>query len=171
MLEGSVTAEPHSHVPGQGPDVTVAPGFLPGEISPACAKGSGLLFFSWIKMRWGWEKKPEKRWRRKNAWSRTSLPVQEIKETRVRFLYWEQPQEKNMATYSRIPVWRIPWTEEPGVHRVAKSQTRLKWQHAHAGVGKKLETRWRKEKMPARWGAAWGWRESVSSAEVGKSVL
>ena len=32
-----------------------------------------------------------------------------------------------MATYSSIFAWRIPWTEEPVVHGVAKSWTRLKW--------------------------------------------
>ena len=26
----------------------------------------------------------------------------------------EDPLQKEMATYSSIPVWRIPWTEEPG---------------------------------------------------------
>ena len=26
----------------------------------------------------------------------------------------EDPLEKGMATYSNIPAWRIPWTEEPG---------------------------------------------------------
>ena len=26
----------------------------------------------------------------------------------------EDPLEKEMATHSSIPVWRIPWTEEPG---------------------------------------------------------
>ena len=26
----------------------------------------------------------------------------------------EDPLEKEMATYSRIPAWRIPWAEEPG---------------------------------------------------------
>ena len=25
-----------------------------------------------------------------------------------------KPMEKGMATYSSIPAWRIPWTEEPG---------------------------------------------------------
>ena len=32
----------------------------------------------------------------------------------VRFLGWEDPLEKEMATHSSIPAWRIPWTEEPG---------------------------------------------------------
>ena len=37
-----------------------------------------------------------------------------MQETRVRFLGWEDPLEKEMATYSSILAWRIPWTEEPG---------------------------------------------------------
>ena len=32
----------------------------------------------------------------------------------VRPLGWDNPQEKGMATYSSILVWRILWTEEPG---------------------------------------------------------
>ena len=37
-----------------------------------------------------------------------------IWETWVRFLSQEDPQEKEMATYSSILAWKIPWTEEPG---------------------------------------------------------
>ena len=33
---------------------------------------------------------------------------------RVRSLGREDPLEKEMATHSSIPVWSIPWTEEPG---------------------------------------------------------
>ena len=36
-----------------------------------------------------------------------------MQETRVRFLAWEEPLEKEMATHSSILAWRIPWTEEP----------------------------------------------------------
>ena len=32
----------------------------------------------------------------------------------VRSLGWEEPLEEEMATYSSIRAWRIPWTEEPG---------------------------------------------------------
>ena len=32
----------------------------------------------------------------------------------VRFLGWEDPLEKGMATHSNILVWRTPWTEKPG---------------------------------------------------------
>ena len=28
-------------------------------------------------------------------------------------LGWEDPVEEEMATYSSILAWRIPWTEEP----------------------------------------------------------
>ena len=35
-----------------------------------------------------------------------------------------------MATHSSILAWEIPWTEEPGVHGVAESQTGLSnWAH------------------------------------------
>ena len=35
-------------------------------------------------------------------------------ETRVRFLGWEDPLEKEMAIHSRTVAWKIPRTEEPG---------------------------------------------------------
>ena len=40
--------------------------------------------------------------------------MQEIQETWVRSLGWEDSLEKEMATHSSILAWRIPWTEEPG---------------------------------------------------------
>ena len=36
------------------------------------------------------------------------------RETQVRSLDWEDPQEKGMATHSSILAWRIPWTEDSG---------------------------------------------------------
>ena len=41
-----------------------------------------------------------------------NLPA--IQETGALSLGQEDPLEKEMATYSRILAWRIPWTEEPG---------------------------------------------------------
>ena len=41
-----------------------------------------------------------------------NLPVRQ--ETKVQSLGWEDPLEEDMATYSSILTWRIPWTEEPG---------------------------------------------------------
>ena len=51
---------------------------------------------------------------------RASLVAQTVKflpamqEIRVQSLGREDPLEKEMATHSRILVWRIPWAEEPG---------------------------------------------------------
>ena len=49
-----------------------------------------------------------------------------VQETRVQFMGWEDPLEKELATPSSILAGRIPWTEEPvglhTVHEVAKSQ-------------------------------------------------
>ena len=36
-----------------------------------------------------------------------------MQETRVRFLGWEDPLEKEMAIHSSALAWKIPWTEEP----------------------------------------------------------
>ena len=50
-----------------------------------------------------------------------------MQETQVQFLGKEDPLEMEMATYSSVLAWEIPWTEEPDglhtVHGVAKSQT------------------------------------------------
>ena len=58
-----------------------------------------------------------------------NLPaMQETPETWVRSLGGEDPLEEGMATHSRILVWKILWTGEPGgltAHEVAKSQIRL----------------------------------------------
>ena len=37
-----------------------------------------------------------------------NLPA--VQETWVRFLGWEEPLEKKMATHSSILPWEIPWT-------------------------------------------------------------
>ena len=61
----------------------------------------------------------------------TSLVAQMVKrlstmrETWVRSLDWEESLEKEMATHSSTLAKKIPRTEEPGVHGVAKSWTRL----------------------------------------------
>ena len=46
------------------------------------------------------------------AQSVKNLPV--MQETRVRFLNWKDPLEKEMAIHSSILACKIPWTEEPG---------------------------------------------------------
>ena len=41
-----------------------------------------------------------------------NLPA--MQKTRVLFLGWEDPLEKEMVTHSSILAWRITWTETPG---------------------------------------------------------
>ena len=60
-----------------------------------------------------------------NFW--TSLVAQTVKclpimqETQVQPLGWEDLMEKEMATHSSIPAWKIPRMEEPG--RSMRSQS------------------------------------------------
>ena len=57
-----------------------------------------------------------------------SLVVQSVKnpparqETRLRFLGWDDPLEKKMATHSSILAWETPWTEDPGGLQTMGSQ-------------------------------------------------
>ena len=41
-----------------------------------------------------------------------NLPA--MRETLVQYLGKEDPLEKGMKIHSKIPAWRIPWTEQPG---------------------------------------------------------
>ena len=45
-----------------------------------------------------------------------NLPAnaEEIQETWVRSLSWEDSLEKEMVTHSSILAWKILWTEDPG---------------------------------------------------------
>ena len=59
--------------------------------------------------------------------------MQEMQETQVRSLGWEDPLEKEMAAHSSILAWEIPWAEEPWqatVHGAAKSRTQHSTGHA-----------------------------------------
>ena len=49
-----------------------------------------------------------------------NLPA--MQETHVQSLGREDQLEKEMATYSSILAWRIPWTEEPGGLQSMRSQ-------------------------------------------------
>ena len=43
----------------------------------------------------------------------------------IRFLGWEDPLEKEMATHFSILAWEIPWTEEPcGLHTTGSQRAR-----------------------------------------------
>ena len=55
-------------------------------------------------------------------WIKNLPAIQETKEMWVQSLIQEDPLEKEMATYSSILAWRIPWTEEPSGLQSKKSQ-------------------------------------------------
>ena len=48
--------------------------------------------------------------------------MQEMQKTQVQSLGQEDPLEQEMATYSTILAWKIPWTEEPGGLQSVESQ-------------------------------------------------
>ena len=50
-----------------------------------------------------------------------------MQETQVPALGWEDPLEKEMATHSSTPAWKIPWMEEPGRLQSRGSQKSRKW--------------------------------------------
>ena len=50
------------------------------------------------------------------------LALQEPQEMQVGSLGQEDPLEEEMATYSSILAWRVPWTEEPGMLQCIGSQ-------------------------------------------------
>ena len=53
-------------------------------------------------------------------------------ETQVQFLDQEDPLEKEMATHSSSPAWRIPWTEEFGrLQSMGSEELDMTWQLNH----------------------------------------
>ena len=46
--------------------------------------------------------------------AQTVTHLSAMQETGVQSLGWEDPLEKEMAAYSSILAWKIPWTSEPG---------------------------------------------------------
>ena len=60
--------------------------------------------------------------------------MQEMQETGVPSLGWEEPLEEEMATPASILAWKIPCAEEPGVHEAAESQTLLSQPAIHDSI-------------------------------------
>ena len=55
-----------------------------------------------------------------------------MQETQVRSLGWEEPLEEEMATYSSIVAWEIPWTEKPsGLQSMGCQIVGQDWVHTH----------------------------------------
>ena len=60
--------------------------------------------------------------------------MQEMQDTRVRYLGWEDSLEKSMATTSSILAWRIPMDKgawQATIRRVTQSWTLLKQLSTH----------------------------------------
>ena len=107
------------------------PVFLPGE-----SQGWGSLVAavygvtqSWTRLKWlsiAYLIKASQ----VAQWVKNLPEMQEIQETWVQSLAWEDPLEEGMTTHSSILAWRIPMDTEAWqatVHRVAKSRIWLKW--------------------------------------------
>ena len=59
-----------------------------------------------------------------------------MQEIWVPSLGWEDPLEKGMATYSSIPAWEIPWTEEPGgLQSVGLQRVQRDWTNIYSHMG------------------------------------
>ena len=65
-----------------------------------------------------------------------NLPaMQEMQETWVRSLGWEDSLEEEMATHSNSLAGKIPWTEEPGrLWSMGHKEAQLKQLSMHAYV-------------------------------------
>ena len=85
-----------------------------------------------------------------------------MRETRVGSLGQEDPLEKDMATHSSIPAWRIPWTGEPGGPQSmrSRSQTGLWGRETHPGVSVALAP-----------GKASYWRRAGTVSQEGRHFI
>ena len=59
--------------------------------------------------------------------------MQKPQEMQVQFQGGEDPLEEEMAIYSSILAWRIPWSEETGrLHSMGSQRVRHNWVTVHA---------------------------------------
>ena len=57
-------------------------------------------------------------------WVKNSPAMQEMQETWVQSLGQEDFLEEEMATYSNILAWKIPWTEPSGLKSIGSHRVR-----------------------------------------------
>ena len=63
--------------------------------------------------------------------------MQETQEMWVQSLGWEDPLEKEMATYSSILAWKTPWTKESGgLQSIGSQRVRHDWKTKYARINK-----------------------------------
>ena len=69
-------------------------------------------------------------------WKITLLPMQELQDTQIERLDWEDPLKEEMATHSSILAGKISWSEEPGrLQSIGLQSVGHGWsdlQHKHA---------------------------------------
>ena len=75
---------------------------------------------------------PFRQWASPVAQMVKCLPA--VQETWVQSLGWEDPLEKEMATHSSTPAWKILWMEEPGRLQSMGSQSQT-WLSNFTGSG------------------------------------
>ena len=60
----------------------------------------------------------------------TELPMQELQETQILSLDWEDPLEEEMTTHSDILAWKMSWIEEPdGLQSMGSQRVGHNWVH------------------------------------------
>ena len=57
--------------------------------------------------------------------------MQELRETQIWSLGWDDPLKKEIVTHSSILAWKIAWTEEPGRLQSMGSQESDMTEYAH----------------------------------------
>ena len=63
------------------------------------------------------------------------LPIQEMLETQIQSLGWEDPLKEEMVLHSSILVWRIPWIEESsGIQSMGSQRVRHDWPSEHRNM-------------------------------------
>ena len=61
--------------------------------------------------------------------------MQEMQQTQVQSLVWEDPLEEEMTTHSCIRAWKIPWTVEPGwLQSMGSWRVRNDWATEHPHI-------------------------------------
>ena len=92
--------------------------------------------------------------------------MQETQEMQVRYLGWEGPLEKEMATHSSVLAWRIPGTERPGgLPSMGSHRVRHNWSDLAAAAGRLVVHM--VKCLPAMWEIqVWslGWEDPVEKA-------
>ena len=68
-----------------------------------------------------------------------------MQESQVRFLGWEDPLKKGIATPCSILAWRIPWTKDPGGlqsmgHKKSDTTERLTLHTSYVFINPKTST-------------------------------